>query len=429
MRIAVRASIGIIVVLGIIFVVIQLYLIMFSLFFALGHSDPPAKGDFGGRTQPQWTPDGARILFSHRGSIYAVDSDGTQIHHIHGWANEDEWYAAPNISPDGSRIAYLKRHRDWQFWEDHYWEIATSALDGSDERVLTDLDEDTMIYNSPSWSPDGRNIVFNLMGTIYIMSENGSDIHHISNNQAFSEVHSADLPLSWSPDGQNIGFRAIVYDSTDEERVVAYTTEIDGSNSKELEGSVLPAWSPDGARIALIGRKGRASVRLDRLYTVSPNGSDPYEIATLPGEGIFTSPISWSPDGLKILAGPYVASADGSTLLLLPEPPSRWIKPADSEPDLDAIIGRVSDWNLTSWSPDGSRIAIQTAPYWYSNYEFTIYTAAADGSDPKALVTDSSSKWYGGLGRPGGNPSPAEGMSLVFNEDAIVIYPEPEGGR
>lgn len=426
---------------GCILIVISLAVLLGFVYFAGsiiyvayiwdGHSPshPPAKGDFGGRTPPQWTPDGAKIVFSHRGSIYTVDPDGTQLRHIHGWANEeDEWYAAPSISPDGSRIAYLKRHRDWWFWEDYHWEIATSAIDGSNERVLTDLDEDALMIDSPSWSPDGRNIVFRSRGTIYMMSENGSDTYPIFTDRLSIGLYHTAFPPSWSPDGQSIGFMTVVYDTTDEKRVVAYMTGVDGSNPKELGGLVMPVWSPDGARIALAGQGDRDFVRLDRLYTVSPNGSDQYEIATLPGLGISTNPISWSPDGSKILVGPYVASVDGSALLLLPGPDAHRREPAVSELDLDDIIGRSRVWNLTSWSPDGSSIAIQTVHYW--NGGFMLYTTAADGSDSKALVTDSVPKWgLGEMGRPGGNPSPAGGRPLSFGQEAIVIYPEPARGR
>lgn len=316
-----------------VFVIIAIFAIAYGIFNFIfldypSREHPPAKGDFGGRTLPQWTPDGTKIVFSHRGSIYTVLSEGTQLRHIHGWANEDEWYAAPSISPDGSRIAYLKRHRDWWFWEDYHWEVATSALDGSDERVLTDLDE---AVANVSWSPDGQTIAFSSMGAIYTMSGDGSGLHPVSNSQVLGEALNTSLPLSWSPDGQNIGFISIVYDTTDEERVVTRTIGVDGSNLKEFVESGLPSWSPDGAHIALMGSSAN-SVHFNRLYTatdglyiVTPDGFDQREVVTMPREGVFTtSPISWAPDSSNILVGPYVASTDGSTLLLLPEP---WPEP------------------------------------------------------------------------------------------------------
>lgn len=59
-----------------------------------------------------------------------------------------------------------------------------------------------------------------------------------------------------------------------------------------------------------------------------------------------------------------------------------------------------------------------------------LYTTAADGSDSRALVTDSVPQWSpGSLGRPGGNPSPAGGRPLGDGQEAIVIYPEPTVGR
>ena len=159
---------------------------------------------FGWRTPPQWTPDGAQIVFTHRGGIYVVDSDGSSLRRIHGWTDEHDIYDSPNISPDGTRIAYLISHQDW-FWEDYRWEIATSALDGSGERTLTDLDG----VGSPSWSPDGHSIAFVSSGMIYTIPEDGSDLQPIPSlaGQLYTgEGLAAGLPLAWSPEGRRIGF-------------------------------------------------------------------------------------------------------------------------------------------------------------------------------------------------------------------------------
>ena len=154
-------------------------------------------------TPPQWTADGAQIVSSRRGGIYVADSDGPALRRIHGGDGENDLYDSPDMSPDGSRIAYLKYHRDW-FWEEYDWEIATSALNGSGERTLTDFDGDV---SSPSWSPDGRRIAFVSRGMIYTMSEDGSDLQPIPGLKG--QPHSGDVysiglgvPLAWSPDGR-----------------------------------------------------------------------------------------------------------------------------------------------------------------------------------------------------------------------------------
>ena len=133
-------------VMGLAFVV---FVLLFGLFLPLsiasqlgggGHVYPHHFGR-GGYTPPQWTRDASYVIFSHRGSVYLANSDGSTLQRIHGKENTRNIYDYPQMSPDGSRILYLKYHQDW-IWEQYHWEIATSETDGSNERILTDLDKE-----------------------------------------------------------------------------------------------------------------------------------------------------------------------------------------------------------------------------------------------------------------------------------------------
>ena len=125
-------------------------------------------------TPPRWTPDGEHIVFANTGRVYSVDIDGTALRLIHGGEGKEDLYYSPDVSPDGSRIAYLKNHRRWP-WQNRHLEIATSALDGTDERVLTDLDYIRSMGN-PSWSPDGSRIAFAGGGKLHTIAADGSDL-------------------------------------------------------------------------------------------------------------------------------------------------------------------------------------------------------------------------------------------------------------
>ena len=366
---------------------------------------------FGFRPPPQWTPDGGRIVFTHRGGIYVVDSNGSGLRRIHGWDNENDRYDSPNISPDGSKIAYLKYHQDW-FWEDYHWEIATSALDGSDERTLTNLDG---AVGSPSWSPDGHRIAFVSRGAISTMAADGSDLRSIaslsdepSSSQDFRGAYDLGLPLAWSPDGRWSAFVGGRYhfETFGERRVAMYTIEVDGSDLKKVaEEAGAPAWSPDSTRLAFAkhawdeeGKVSYAELNVsyaEQLYTIGPDGSDPREIMPLPDRLHWDRIVSWSSDGAEILGGPYVASVDGSVLRVLPAPDL--FKSVDWAPIPD-------HYSQTSWSPDGSRIAIQTT-YDATNgsiYRYELYTVARDGSDSRVLVVNDHQ--HGILLRGGGRP-------------------------
>ena len=75
---------------------------------------------------------------------------------------ELEWASDPQISPDGSRIVYVRNHMDVMAdrRRSNLWIVST---DGSDHRPLTHGGGDS----SPRWSPDGSKI-------LYVSSEGGS---------------------------------------------------------------------------------------------------------------------------------------------------------------------------------------------------------------------------------------------------------------
>jgi len=101
-------------------------------------------------TSPSYSPDGNNIVFnSDRGGsqqLYVMSADGGNVKRI---SFGDGRYGTPVWSPRGDLIAFTKM-TDGKFF------IGVMRPDGSGERLLTEsyLDE------GPSWSPNGRVIVF-----------------------------------------------------------------------------------------------------------------------------------------------------------------------------------------------------------------------------------------------------------------------------
>lgn len=415
MSVAGKVVVVILAIFGMTLVVIIIYQVLF-IFAAMniesdwedrnGEVNDPYSVEW--HTPPQWTPGGAEIVFSHVGSIYVAASDGSSLRLIHGGDGDDDLNYAPNISPDGSRIAYLKYDRDW-FWQDYDWEIATSALDGSSERTLTDLDGNV---NSPSWSPNGARIAYVSWPTMYVMAEDGSDLAPIPSSAERPQslyVHNYDLPSAWSPDGRRIALVGSVHVDNVGRQQAIYTVGVDGSDLRMiLEDASMPAWSPEGDRMAFTVHAWDEEYQVlyvERLYTVGLVGSNPSEVTSLPRGLRWNGAVTWSPSGSEILVGPYVASVDGSELRLLPGP--------DGAPQLiggdAAHAGLLSDeYSLTSWSSDGSRIAVQ------SDHQSVLYTVARDGSDSRVLVERND---HGSLSAVGGRP-------LSEGQTVRTIHPE-----
>ena len=222
---------------------------------------------------PSWLPDGTRIVFmSDRDGhvpkggvlpnfeIYVMDADGGNQQNL---TNDPSHDISPAWSPDGKRIAFTS-YRDGHDDAIHgrpTAEIYVMDADGGNPQHLTnDLNDD----RHPSWSPDGKRIVFSserdghfigdfeiTSSEIYLMDADGG------NQQRLTENRKNDWSPSWSPDGKRIAF------SSDRKgdfvNYEIYLMDADGGNLQRLtENRVYdwsPSWSPDGKRIAFSSGK------------------------------------------------------------------------------------------------------------------------------------------------------------------------------
>ena len=101
-------------------------------------------------TSPSYSPDGNYICFNSDRSglqqIYVMKSDGSNVKRI---TFGDGIYGTPVWSPRGDLIAFTKV-RKGRFY------IGVMRTDGSGERLLTE----NFYQEAPSWSPNGRVLVF-----------------------------------------------------------------------------------------------------------------------------------------------------------------------------------------------------------------------------------------------------------------------------
>ena len=339
-------------------------------------------------TTPRWTPDGSRIVFSvGHGAIYSVKADGSDLARVSpdakGWGHILVNYS-PDISPDGSRLAYAtRRHKlPREYSEQYVFQIETARLDGTDRRRLT-YDEHENV--SPAWSPSGERIAFarvvsrrDHLGGIYTMASDGSDLLWLTGfrredwkgteagiKASYGQLLSGPL---WSPDGQRLAYVTWGYSNSEttnaRQEIVLYLVNADGTGLKRRvaidsnygTGRILspPAWSPDGQTLAFVMAKSaedgssKYSVGIG-LYTIKADGKESPEFLTSTRYALFRS-LEWSPDGSKLLlatsqtarqaqqGGPrqatYVVNADGSDLQL------------------------IGNGIAATWSPDGSLVAL-----------------------------------------------------------------------
>ena len=101
-------------------------------------------------TSPSYSPNGEYICFNSDRSgyqqIYVMKSDGTNVKRI---SFGKGLYGTPVWSPRGDLIAFTKLHKG-KFY------IGVMRTDGTGERLLTE----NFYQEAPSWSPNGRVLIF-----------------------------------------------------------------------------------------------------------------------------------------------------------------------------------------------------------------------------------------------------------------------------
>ncbi|POY39022.1 hypothetical protein C3K47_00545 [Solitalea longa] len=107
-----------------------------------------------------WSPDGKQIIMAattvKNGSsqLFLTDENGKNPKQL---TKRQGYFSDPAFSPDGKQIAYVALPEDYNGTSLAYLEVFVMSIDGQEENRLT---YDEFRDHDPSWSPDGRELVF-----------------------------------------------------------------------------------------------------------------------------------------------------------------------------------------------------------------------------------------------------------------------------
>jgi Tol biopolymer transport system component len=256
-------------------------------------------------------------------------------------------------------------------------DIYTMNPDGSDVRQLTNLGPDSDSFWE-SWSPDGKQIVFNeyrppdFRGQLWLMNADGSNQHLLLADADFN-----DESASFTPDGSSVIFTRCQLVRKD--TCALYQIAVTGGDPTAIIDFELGIGEKNGKYSA---SGSLALISVDRegiicaIYRDSPSGLNRITPASLSAQ----QP-DWSPDGETLAFATHCANPQNEEI---------WVVNAESKAlrrltrNGDDYFNGPHDFH-PSWSPQGDAIVFQRGAPDRSSSDIVVMKA--DGSGSRRLLT------------------------------------------
>jgi Tol biopolymer transport system component len=257
----------------------------------------PLTEGYTGDLDPQWSPDGTRLVFSstRTGSrnIWVVNPDLSKPTALTTGDAVDQW---PAYSPDGTQVAFVSdRGGRRGIWIVSAW--------GGSPRLITPAH----VLNVITWSPDQKRLAYAVAGgevpQLETVDVDSGKVTRLptrlsANSPAWSPVEDVIAYVETTP-----GAGGFVRYMTGDGRPVVRGP----ADTVTLLNNGFVSWSPDGKRLAGIGLPGTFPGSIWILDPASPSAIR--KLIDLPPDA-FVRGASWSRDGSSLVIGHARSTGD-----------------------------------------------------------------------------------------------------------------------
>lgn len=275
-----------------------------------------------------------------------------------------EFVSDPQISPDGSRVVYVRNFKDIMADANrsNLWIV---NVDGSKNRPLTTGNQTDY---APQWSPDGTRV-------LYLSTKDGSSEMYLrwiadGTEQKLSNFPKSPSGIQWSPDG----------------KWIAFSMAVDGSSPSLMALPKAPKgakWTDQPMYIDQLNYRsdgaGYLPAAYRHLFLISADGGHPRQLTS--GDFNHGNSFDWTPDG-KYLIFSANRHPDGDY-----EPRNTEIYELEvTTGTITPLTDRLGPDGSPAVSPDGKHIAYVGFDDRYQGFQTQgVYLMNRDGNQVKLI--------------------------------------------